>query len=162
VLGVSVDTARRRVRRGELDAIRVPGPHGAAWHVRLPAQARIDVPTGENDAQARPGVHMAVIEASIEPTVQALLVYLRERDQQRDREVADLHAELADVRAVLSTRDQELGAALERIRALEAPREADPSPEAPGRDSDAAPAETAPEPPATSKRAPWWRRWFGV
>ncbi len=38
--------------------------------------------------------------------------------------VAPLRAELADVRVLLSQRDQELGAALERIRALETPKEA--------------------------------------
>jgi Helix-turn-helix domain len=100
ILGISIDTARRRIRRGELDAVQVPGPHGAASHVRLSAQACIGTPNSESAAQASTGMPM-VIEASVEPTVQALLAYLRERDQQRDREVAEPRAELERTRADL-------------------------------------------------------------
>jgi hypothetical protein len=65
-------------------------------------------------------------------------------------------AEVAEVRALLSTRDQELGAALERLRALEAPRE--PAPDALQRDSERVSAET-PQQQLSERERPWWRGW---
>ena len=124
-----------------------------------------------------------VIEASVEPTVQALLVYLRERDQQRDREVAELRAELAqaradlvehaaelaDTRTALETARQEVGQlraelqqAQERLLALEAPRqEPDTSLGFTSGPADGLGAEPAQEPPETdhAPRRPWWRFW---
>ena len=44
LLGLSVDTVRRRVKRGELEARMVPTDRGAAYRVRLPS-APDTVPT---------------------------------------------------------------------------------------------------------------------
>jgi len=63
-----------------------------------------------------------VVEASVEPTVSALLAYLRERDRQRDAEVAELRADLAQARADQVSQAEQLAQAQERLRALEAPQ----------------------------------------
>ena len=54
----------------------------------------------------------------VEPTVQALLAYLRERDQQRDSEVAQLREDLARARADLVDHAGQLAEAREQLRAL--------------------------------------------
>src|SRR5258708_5171025 len=84
-LGISVDAMRRRLRRGDYPQRRVRTRHGLIWQVQLvPAEA------GATLAASL----VPVVEASIEPTVAELLAYLRERDQQRDAEVAQLRADL--------------------------------------------------------------------
>src|SRR2546430_1477912 len=78
-LGISLDAARRRMRRGEFQRRQVRTRHGITWQVRL--------------EPPDPGASLAttvVPTVTIEPTVRALLAYLRERDEQRDREVADV------------------------------------------------------------------------
>src|SRR5438445_13762582 len=89
-LGISLDAARRRMRRGEFQRRQIRTRHGITWQVRL--------------EPPDPGATLAttvVPSVEIEPMVQALLAYLRERDQQRDAEVAQLREELARARADL-------------------------------------------------------------
>jgi len=68
-LGISVDAVRRRLRRGEYPRRQMRTRHGLIWQVQL-------VP-------ADPGATLVaslvpVVESSVEPTVAALLAYLRE------------------------------------------------------------------------------------
>jgi outer membrane protein TolC len=93
----------------------------------------------------------------VEPTVQALLAYLRERDQQRDREVGALRAELARARADLVDHAAQLAEAREQLRALPAPPPDVPS-DAPGRDS-GGPTPAPVQESATRPRRRWWRFW---
>jgi hypothetical protein len=94
----------------------------------------------------------------VEPTVQALLTYLRERDQQRDSEVAQLREDLARSRTDLVDHAAQLAEASEQLRAPSAPPQTTPSEIALGRDSVHAAVEpTHPHPPipsAASKRVP--------
>jgi hypothetical protein len=70
--------------------------------------------------------------------------------------VAPMRAELADVRAMLSQRDQELGAALGRIRT----RATDALENASQRDSEGLTREVAePAPNGHAHSRPWWRLW---
>src|SRR5438270_12967445 len=106
-LGISLDAARRRMRRGEFQRRQVRTRHGITWQVRL--------------EPPDPGASLAttvVPTVAIEPTVRALLAYLRERDEQRDREVADVRAELAQARADLIDQAAQLAEAREQLRAL--------------------------------------------
>src|SRR5689334_13165732 len=67
-LGISMDAARRRMRRGEFQRRQIRTRHGITWQVRLESPD--------------PGTSLAptlVPTVAIEPTVQALLEYLRER-----------------------------------------------------------------------------------
>jgi uncharacterized protein involved in exopolysaccharide biosynthesis len=69
---------------------------------------------------SEPGATLAPTVApvvEVEPTVQALLTYLRERDQQRDREVAELRAELARAAPDLVDHSAQLAEAREQLRA---------------------------------------------
>jgi hypothetical protein len=147
-LGISMDAARRRMRRGELQRRQIRTRHGITWQVRL--------------EPPDPGTSLAptvVPTVAIEPTVQALLEYLRERDRQRDGEVAQLREELARSRADLVDHAGQLAEAREQLRALQAPT-ADSSEIASGRDSEGLSAETAQQSTDTAPRTPWWRRWL--
>jgi hypothetical protein len=64
------------------------GGSGLTWQIRLEPL--------DDSATLAPTVAPVV---NVEPTVQALLGYLRERDLQRDAEVATLRAELAEAYA---------------------------------------------------------------
>jgi hypothetical protein len=83
--GCSVDTVRRRIKRGLVPA-RVSG-------------TKYLVHVGAEQAASAP-LPLAIVE-DVHPSVRELLVYVRERDQVRDREVAQLREELARARADL-------------------------------------------------------------
>jgi excisionase family DNA binding protein len=146
LLGVSVDTVRRRIKRKQLEARQVHTQYGPAWEVclgdvqggspRLPTQ----------DAQG-PAESAAILEA----------LRLVDRLQHDNRELA---GQVGYLRA-------QLDAARQTIRALEAPNpqespitqnlgpiSPDPTPEP------SEPPSPAPLPPTPNGRgrAPWWRR----
>jgi excisionase family DNA binding protein len=156
LLGVSLNTVRRKIARGELKATRSPRPQGHVWHVWLqPVQGSAQHPT--QGSTQHPPTEQVQDAASMLPVDRAdqlarALVPLVEAA------VAPIRAELAEVRAMLGTRDQELGAAQERIRTLEAALAASTSPDAPQRATEAVPAEPAQQ--STDRRRPWWRRWL--
>jgi DNA-binding transcriptional MerR regulator len=109
-LGVSIDAVRRRMRRGEFQRRQIRTRHGVTWQVRLSG----------ND----PGATLAntvVPTVALEPTVEALLAYLRDRDQIRDAEVAQLREDLGRARADLVDHAMQLAEAREQMRALHAP-----------------------------------------
>jgi hypothetical protein len=145
-LGMSLDAMRRRMRRGEYPRRQVRTRHGLTWQVRL--------------EPLDPGASLAPTVAQIvavEPTVQALLDYLRERDQQRDRELAELRATLAQANADLVEHAAQLAEARDQLRVLQpAPAESAISGE-----SDAVASKSTQTTSAAPKRA-WWppARWF--
>jgi hypothetical protein len=111
-LEISLDAMRRRMRRGDLPKRQIRTRHGLTWQVRL------------DGPPADPGTSLAatvVPTVEVEPTVQALLAYLRDRDQQRDSEVAQLREDLARARADLVDHAGQLAEAREQLRALSAP-----------------------------------------
>src|ERR1051325_2328111 len=87
-LGISLDAMRRRMRRGEYPRRQMRTRHGLTWQVRL---------RHLHPGPPPPPAVAPIVD--VDATVQALLTYLRERDQQRDREVAELRSELARARA---------------------------------------------------------------
>ena len=105
-LVISVDAVRRRMRRGDFQRRQVRTRHGLTWQVCL--------------SPRDPGATL-VPTVAIEPTVEALLSYLRDRDQQRDAEVAQLREDLARARADLVDQAMQLTSASEQLRALLAP-----------------------------------------
>jgi len=74
-LGVSVDTVRRRLRRGELTGVQAPTPQGFTWLVDVPEEAAQAPPplTGETDA------------------LRSMVEVLRDQLDARTREVSELH-----------------------------------------------------------------------
>jgi excisionase family DNA binding protein len=140
-LGCSVDTIRRRIRRGELDAQQVPTQHGPAWRIML-GMLPGTVPTVVGSTLGSAAMH---VEA---PLLAQLL--------------ADAQAELvrkAEAAAMWQARAEMLAGQVERLQlALEAPKP--DSPEiAPQRDSEASAVATTQPSSETAKRAPWWRFW---
>jgi hypothetical protein len=85
-LGCSVDTVRRRIKRGQVDA-RMAG-----------TRYMVHVATERAAATAAP---LVVSVEDVHPSVRLLLEYVRERDQVRDQELAQLREELARTRADL-------------------------------------------------------------
>ncbi len=148
-LGVSAHTLRRRITSGEVQAERVRRPQGYTWIVYLDqapgsrdgtdVTSRVpgDRPAITLDGQPSPAGTQAAdghqLALALAPLVEASV----------SAAVAPLRAELADVRATLSQRDQELG----QLRAVLGQVLAD---------RDAGPASTRQD---ASKAVPWWAFW---
>lgn len=88
LLGVSTDTVRRRMKLGELE-------HRLAGRRFL-----IHVSQESINAAPRSAKTLTIVE-DIHPSMKAALKYMRERDAIRDRELQELHEELARARADL-------------------------------------------------------------
>jgi excisionase family DNA binding protein len=140
-LGCSVDTIRRRIRRGEVVAEQVPTQRGPAWRVKLGtllgSQPTVGSMLGSN------AMH---VEA---PLLAQLL--------------ADAQAELvrkAEAAAMWQARAEFLAGQLEQAQlALAAPKQP-ASQERPFlRDSEGVPVESTQTPARTPQRAPWWMPW---
>lgn len=97
VFGISADTIRRRIKRGELEARREQTPQGFKWLVLLPdtiEQAPLepahDAPGSPQSADtAAPGVQ--IVERDREELVETL----RQELALRNREIARLHEVIA-------------------------------------------------------------------
>lgn len=149
-LGVSTDTARRRLRKGLLVGEQRPTPQGFTWWVRIGAAA----------------------QAAGSPTqpAQAGVVELAQL-------VRDLQRQNLELAGLLGSLQQRLVYAEDRVRALEAPREkrnpdseisdsavvrADVPEIAPHGPTDGLGVSTTGTPSAAPQRASWWRRWLGT
>lgn len=88
-LGVSVDTVRRRMKRGELDARREQTPQGFRWLVRLPDQEPPQNAPGSPQT-ARPGDQGAMVAYGPDPR-DTLIETLQRELEIRNREIARLH-----------------------------------------------------------------------
>ncbi|MGI8403783.1 MAG: hypothetical protein ACR2OE_03270 [Thermomicrobiales bacterium] len=92
VFGVSVDTIRRRMKRGELDTRREQTPQGFRWLIRLPDK---EEPTPDQITSGLPQMTDTVDHGSIviygpDPR-DALIETLQRELDLRNREVARLH-----------------------------------------------------------------------
>jgi len=154
LLGVSVDTVRRRLKRGEIEARQVHTQHGPTWEVCLGTVQ--GVPAGEPGQDAQGATEGPAM-------LEALRLIGRLQEENRD-----LAGQLGYVRA-------QLAAAEDRVRALEAPRLPQDAPESSvalnlGAQPDEPTTEPS-EPLSTRVPAPippgqngssWWRRWWAV
>jgi len=103
-LGVSTDTARRRLKRGELIGEQRPTAHGPAWYIQVPAASVTD-PTSEEAAPASqdgPNVRL------LEERVSGLTAQLAQAEADRDRwhqmavdAIDRAHRERGELRALL-------------------------------------------------------------
>jgi excisionase family DNA binding protein len=117
-IGVSVDTVRRRLKKGRLDARQVPTERGPAWRIRR-SSLQGDAPTVGSNAWQGLGELVAL--------------------------VGKLQEENRTLAGRLGFLEAQLQASQEQVRVLEAARVA---PDAPGRDLDAAPSSRTEEPSA--------------
>ena len=134
ILGVSVDTVRRRVKRGQLEARQVHTQHGPTWEVFIgsrPPDAQADAyAPAEGAAQGAEGVEdrsqaMATWAASLLVPIAAELGEARQTIERQAGEVADLReqrgrmaAELERAASGLVAADGELAGRQARIRLL--------------------------------------------
>ena len=121
ILGCSVDTVRRRIRRGELHAVQDAGRHGPTWRVLLsttPSSTPSMTPgTQDSTPSTTPSSVPSVVEDG-----PALLEALRMLDAMR-RENRDLAGQVGYLQARVQIQE-------ETIRALQAPQKAQEGPQA--------------------------------
>jgi hypothetical protein len=156
VLGVSLNTLRRKIASGEIRAERVSRPQGHVWRVHLDGQhetastAQHADQHPEQDAGStlqQPAVEIQraeVMASFLTPLLQQAMQPLVDELSQARRQMVEQAERLGAVQA-------ELTQAKERILALEAPK-AEPVAVEP------AAADEGVSGPATR---PWWRFWFG-
>ena len=84
-LGVSVDTIRRRISKGELKARKVPSPHGEIYMVEIPDNIVVAASDSEEKKEETPS-DVQTIEA-MKKTISILQTEL----DARRREVQELH-----------------------------------------------------------------------
>jgi hypothetical protein len=103
VLGLSVVTIRRRLKRGELRGQRVPTPAGFEWRILLPAplvDAAGPAPgaaqgTPQGAGQGSPHQEAGGADQRLIETLQTQVAELRTELEARRREVQELHVLLA-------------------------------------------------------------------
>ena len=124
ILGCSVDTVRRRIRRGELHAVQDAGRHGPTWRVLLSATPSVVLTVGSTPSTTPSvGVGTPGSTPSVDAETPALLEALRMLDALR-QENRDLAGQVGYFQARAQILD-------ERVRMLEAPK-TEPAP-APGK-----------------------------
>ncbi len=165
VLGVSLNTLRRKIRSGEVAAERVRRPQGYVWRVELPE----DQPAGQQSAgtlpleapgtlqQQAPDLQRAEAMASYSRALlEPLVARLAEQEQiirEQAEDLGRLRAELEHAREGPTARHQ---TATDARGTAEGP---DPPSEPPEPPSAPSPA-PAPIPPQPNGGSPWWRRWW--
>jgi excisionase family DNA binding protein len=156
MLGVSLNTLRRRIDAGQIRAERVSRPQGHVWRVYLDAGQRSDQHAEQDAGSTLPQPPGDVLRAEAMATyTRSLLEPLVNRLAEQERTIRELAEELGRLR--------------ERVATFEAPtshqtREAsnltahapDPS-RGPSGPPSPAPIEPMPN---GQEHVPWWRRWW--
>jgi hypothetical protein len=116
-LGVSQDTIRRRIHKGELKAEKVHTPKGPAWMIDLPGHAQADATAAsadshgadrqayaahESDDYAAPSEDAKTAWAEVHRLEQMVSI-LQSEVESRRREVQELHVLLQQAQAALPT-----------------------------------------------------------
>jgi excisionase family DNA binding protein len=149
ILGVSVQTVRRMIRRGQIEGRRVYRPQGSAFIVTLPVDGprTNDVPA--TDQAPRTGARANGPGPTTAPELMAAW---------SETFLGPIMARMAEQETTIRELERENGrltAELAAARAAERPQEARETP---------SPVETPTEPPAPGEpgSAPWWRRWLAA
>jgi hypothetical protein len=168
ILGVSVETIRRRLRRQQLAGQKLPTAQGFEWRVLLPTQlldaADLTETVRDDQAEGAPPRHPPGMAPSQAPAPAS------ERELARlEAHVGDLRTELAEARTELEARRrevQELHVIIARLTpapaALPAPNTSE-VPEPADQAVDQAPPTHAKHgsaytPDQVTRRPAWWRR----
>ena len=144
-LGVSTDTLRRRLRKGQLVGEQRPTPQGFVWWGL--------------SKRCRTGTQRAAY--ACRPGGAACVAGCRGAERGSDRVFASdrrLQRENRDLAGLVGSLQQRLVFADERIRMLEAPKEPTPSEIASSGPTAAFSVEVTTE-PARPKRLAWWQFW---
>lgn len=165
-LGISQDTVRRRIHRGELQAQQSPTPQGFVWQVEVcgpaeapsppeperpaPVQEAASTPTAASAGDTSAGPPAEV--RRLEQLVDVLQEELRRRNDElaaRTREIGELHVLLQQVQRALPPALQ---------AAYASPTQEEESPRRTVTHGDVAPTQSPMQPP----RRPWWAFWRAV
>lgn len=167
-LGVSVDTIRRRVKRGELQAEQVQTERGPLWRVML------DGPPGVHSAPSTtvpstPGMPSNPAVHAMQPERPELLKSLEMLERAQSDVVAKAEAAaMWQTRAELlalqvQQRDRELADVRDELRMLRAPEQAAQEATSQDRpffgDSEGVAVESTQTPTTHRNGRPWWRLW---
>jgi hypothetical protein len=167
-LGISQDTVRRRIHRGELRAQQAPTPQGFVWQVELCDQDAVTLPAA-SDAPPSPPVpepEPAVTQTPpvLDPTagppaevrrLEQLVDVLQEELRRRNDELAARTREIGELHVLL----QQAQRALPPVQdAYATPTQDDEAPGQPAGHGDASPRQAPPQSP----RRPWWAFWRPV
>jgi hypothetical protein len=87
-LGISPDTVRRRIGRGELAARKVPPAHGESYLVELPEEA---VPCAKSPAADAPDTRTTAAVQGVEADLRKTRAILETELAARTREIRELH-----------------------------------------------------------------------
>jgi excisionase family DNA binding protein len=181
-LGVSVDTVRRRLKRGELQAEQVPTERGPVWRVCVNGLAGVPSVPGSN-GHSTPGTPSSAAEHAMHESVEMRPELLRALEM-LERAQSDVVAK-AEAAAMWQTRaellglqvqqrDRELADVREELRALQAPAEPTESSASALTEEERQELEIlriehelnlhrmeSPKAPLEMKQRPWWQRLFG-
>jgi excisionase family DNA binding protein len=165
VLGVSVQTVRRMIRRGQIEGRRVHRPQGSAFIVTLPLER-----PGTNDAPTTDQVLRAGARANGPTPAPAGELMAAWSETFLGPIMARMAEQETSLRALerengrLAERLGQVTAELEALRASQSPGAPNLMPESP--ESSLEP-EPQPDPfrtplPPTPNAGPWWRRWLAA
>ncbi len=144
-LGVTVDAVRSRIKRGTIAHVR----EGERVYVLL-GDDQVGTSRDQGSAQY-------VDQHDHDDEHDGV-----DRDDHRDELVEELRNRVRYLEEESRRKDHLLAAALERIPAIEAPRDVPRAPETPDEDAGGSGSYPATEGAQEgSERPPWWRRWFG-
>lgn len=145
-LGISTDTARRRLRKHQLEGEQRPTPQGFTWWIRIGEVAEVGSAPGPHAAQVA-GAHRRPAEAGVVELVGLV-----------DRLQSDL-VHKAEAAAMWQARAEMLAGQVERLQlALEAPK-SDTAEIASGSPPDNATVEPTQTSSETPQARPWWAFW---
>jgi hypothetical protein len=156
ILGITAEAVRTRIKRGKLDSIKDPPTSGGTVYVLLQAEQ-----TRPNTDPTVKGQDQTKDQTPLVETLREQVAYLQGVIATRDRELEQRAEEIRRRDAALEREQQLTAMFADRLREIEAPREAPEADEtveeAPDR---AEPRSDAPRPQEGVGR-PWWRRIFG-
>lgn len=126
ILGLNEQTIRKRIREGAIDGIKVQGPHGLTWKIRLPGVEEADPGETPGPSRAEPeatpetprGEHGALMVDGRERIFRDLW----ERTAELERKIGVYEGQLVETRAALSATQPALAEgqeARERAKRLE-------------------------------------------
>jgi len=153
--GVSVDTIRRRMKRGELETRRQQTPQGFKWLAVMPEPETIETATnapGSPRTNETPTQGVMVVEHDREE----LVAMLRHELATRNREIARLHEVIASQAQAISQATAALPATVLR------PKDEQPSPVSQASTSTTGADVAGPDDRDPSRETIWdrFRRWF--
>jgi hypothetical protein len=166
-LGIHIDTLRRKVRHGQIEARKVPTKFGESYQVRLTGVDEVDPDLVNPGSMGGP----TPIQAPPDPALSELIQLVGKLQDDNREAVKELQAQMvekAEAAAMWQARAEmlsfQLQGAQETIRMLEAPKhqatEAVVVPESAQEPLETADSGVVVSESKEERREPWWRRFW--